>query len=351
MKEGPASSVSTDSDESAVQAPIGILLMVALASVAAFIVGTVWFGMADTLLTEPAFFVGTAAAYSIGGNDSTQGIGIFFREGNTLSFQGTQQGMPASIILTLPDGNTGEILYGNGTEQFSPGDTLYISTQSRQNVTYLLAKEEPSPEMALQNGTWRLTITDATLNVPLISTTIKITGEAGKDEPVTIISGFSVESWIRWNKVPAPASSDEKWATIVVKGDHDNNRKYHLQHDSDNSNFEFAAATNSGGSGQHIFSSTSPQENIWYHVAGIYDQTEGEIAIYVNGNRENDNNNLGTGGLRSSAGPYQVGGPTGIEFNGGTNVRKFNGTISGLNTYGRRLTDEEIAAHAAAGHP
>ncbi|GAB7015409.1 hypothetical protein JCM10550A_07750 [Methanogenium cariaci] len=331
------------------QGSIGIILMVALAAVAAFIVGTVWFGISDSLLLEPALFSGTMAAYSIGGNDSAQDIAIFFREGDTLSFQGTQQGMPASIILTRPDGNTAEIRYGNGTEEFRPGDTLYISRQSRQNATYLLTKEQPSTDVALENGTWKLTMIDAALKVPLISATIEVTGEPGEDEPVPQINGFSVESWVRWNKNPTPASNNENWATIVVKGDTNDNRQYHLEHDIDNSRFEFVAATNATGD-KVVFSSTQPQKDVWYHVVGIYDQTDGTLAIYVNGNRE-ASINIGTGGLRPSTGPYQVGGPDGISFYSTTHVRKFDGTISGLNTYGRRLTDNEISAHAAAGHP
>ncbi|MDE4908754.1 hypothetical protein L0665_09060 [Methanogenium marinum] len=41
----------------------------------------------------------------------------------------------------------------------------------------------------------------------------------------------------------------------------------------------------------------------------------------------------------------------GIFFGTATNQRQFDGTISGLKTYGRTLTDDEISAHAATGHP
>lgn len=338
-------------DESGIQEPIGILLMVGLTAVAALIVVIVWFGAYGSLLTEPTLFAGTASAYNIGGNDSEQGISLFFSQGDALSFQDTLYDNPTYITLMRPDGNQAALTYGNGTERFEPGDTLYITTLSQQNVTYLLTDEQPVSGEALENGTWKLTLVDDTLDVPLLSATIEITGNTTAEETVPIISGFSVESWIWWNKNPAPASTDEKWATIVVKGDADHNRKYHLQHDSDNSNFEFAAASNDGpNSGKFIFSSTNPQKETWYHVTGIYDQTDGTVAIYVNGNRE-ASTTLDTSGLRSSAGPYQTGSPDGITFNGKSNVRRFDGTISGLKTYGRRLTDDEIAAHAAAGHP
>lgn len=338
-------------EESGIQEPIGILLMVGLAAVAALIVGIVWFGAYGAVLTEPTLFAGTASVYNIGGNESEQAIEIFFREGDALSFLNAPNEMPAYITLTRPDGNAAVMTYANGTEEFSPGDTLYITTLSRQNVTYLLSNELPASEGALENGTWKLTIVDDTQDIPLLSAEIEITGDPAEGEDVTIISGFSVESWVKWNKNPTPVSTNEKWATIVVKGDNDNNRQYHLQHDSDNSNFEFAAAgADTTGLGKFVYSSTSPQMGIWYHVAGIYDQTDGSIAIYVNGNRESSTT-LGTDGLRSSAGPYQTGGPDGITFNGATNTRRFDGTISGLNTYGRRLTDDEIAALAAAGHP
>lgn len=336
-------------DESAVVEPMGILLMVGLVALADLIVGVVWFDTFDGLLKEPALFTGTAAAHNIGGNDSVQGIKIVSKGGDVLSFQDTTGGKPAYITLIRPDGNRALITYGNGTEKFSPGDTLYITALSRQNVTYLLAKEQPVPKGALENGTWRLTIVDGNLDVPLLSVSVLITGDAVEEDPIIFISGFSVESWIKWNINPKNAPANGKRATIVVKGDGDSNRAYHLQHDGTNSHFEFFAATKTKSG--FIYSSTEPQKGIWYHVVGIYDQNEGKIAIYVDGIQETSNTNVGIDGIRSITGPYQVGSPAGITWGTQNDARRFDGTISGLKTYGRRLPDAEIVAHAAAGHP
>ncbi|MFA5395194.1 MAG: LamG domain-containing protein [Methanomicrobiales archaeon] len=331
-------------DESAVVEPIGVLLMVGLVALAGLIVGVVWFGAFEGMLTEPALFTGTATAYNIEGKDSVQGIKIISKGGDVLSFQDKAGGKPAYITLIRPDGNRAVLTYGTGTDKFSPGDTLYISTLSRNNATYQLTKEQPASKGALENGTWRVIITDGTLDVPLLSVSVLITGDVVEGNP-----GFSVESWVKWNKIPAPESNNEKWATIVVKGDSDANRAYHLQHNMDNSRFEFAAATSNKGS--NVQSSTSPQKDIWYHVVGIYDQNEGKIAIYVNGTMEKSNTNMEKDGLRSSVGSYQVGKPDGIFYNNNIGTRRFDGTISGLEIYGRRLTDAEIVAHATAGHP
>ncbi len=338
-------------DESAVVSPIGILLMVGLVAVAGLIVGVVWFGAFDGMLTEPVLFVGTAAAYNIGVNDSFQGIKIVSKGGDVLSFQDKTGGKPAYITLIRPDGSRAAITYASGTEKFSHGDTLYITALSRKNATYLLTKEQPVPKGALENGRWRLTITDATLDVPLLSVSVLITGNATEEEPFIFISGFSVESWIRWNIKPASAPENVKWATITVKGNSDRNRKYHLQHNSDNSRFEFAAATDSG-SGKYVLSTTSPKKGVWYHVVGIYNQTDGAIAIYVNGTLEKSDVGLGKSGLRSLYdGDPQIGRPEGISYNNENGVRQFDGIISGLKTYERRLSDAEIKKQFEKGPP
>ena len=193
-------------------------------------------------------------------------------------------------------------------------------------------------------------------NPDTYTATMTVSGSCGSDIATkTIIAirypGFTVESWIRWTSTPNPGSdSTRQWATIVVDGNTDNNRRYHLQHDQTNAHFEFVVATVAGGgSGTWIFSTTSPVINTWYYVTGVYNQVTGIMAIYVNGVQQ-ASRNIGTSGLRVSPGIYQVGGPSGINWGGSSGQRIFDGDTSGLATYEYVLTTAEIQAHYAAGH-
>jgi hypothetical protein len=164
--------------------------------------------------------------------------------------------------------------------------------------------------------------------------------------------GFTVEAWVKWNVPPNPGNdTSRRWATIVVDGDRDSNRRYQLQHNQLNTAFEFAAATNK--STPQVWSKTSPVANTWYYVVGIYNRTDpaNRLRIYVNGVNE-ASVTLDGGGLKASPNRYQVGGPAGIQWPGPTSMlRKFDGSISGLHTYEEAFSRQEILAHYAAGVP
>ena len=162
--------------------------------------------------------------------------------------------------------------------------------------------------------------------------------------------GFTAEAWVKWNGPPTAA--DQQWAMIVVDGDSDGNRVYQIGHNMDNTRFEFRIRMTNNQEGL-IMSDTQPQAGIWYHVAEVYNQTPGTFTILVNGNPEQGTGTWSPdpGGMHSSIGIYQVGGPSGISYNGASNQRKFNGDIRGLSIYQEALTPAEILAHYRAGAP
>jgi hypothetical protein len=162
--------------------------------------------------------------------------------------------------------------------------------------------------------------------------------------------GFTAEAWVKWNGPPTAA--DQQWAMIVVDGDSDGNRVYQIGHNMDNTRFEFRIRMTNNQEGL-IMSDTQPQAGIWYHVAEVYNQTPGTFTILVNGNPEQGTGTWSPdpGGMHSSIGIYQVGGPSGISYNGASNQRKFNGDIRGLSIYQEALTQAEILAHYRAGTP
>ncbi|WP_292615662.1 MULTISPECIES: PKD domain-containing protein [Methanocalculus] len=187
--------------------------------------------------------------------------------------------------------------------------------------------------------------------------TLTVTNSGGSDtfsENIEVWEdgdGFTVEAWVKWNKNPAPIANDERWATIVIDGNSDSNRRYHLLHKHDNSRFEIAIRTpDSTGVGDYIESNTQPLINVWYYLTGVYNQETGSLIIYVDANAERSMG-VSTAGLIPSPTLYQVGGPGGITFGGNQNQRKFDGEIRGLNTYERALSPAEIQAQYNAGLP
>ena len=167
---------------------------------------------------------------------------------------------------------------------------------------------------------------------------------------VTSLPGFTVEAWIKWNIDPYPVDNLNKWATIVVDGTSDRNRRYQLEHDQNNTRFEFAIATATKGT--QVWSSTTPVANIWYYLVGVYNQTDPtnyRLKIYVNGSFEKSVTSE-AGGLNASPNQYHVGGPTGIPWPSSM-LRKFNGNIRGLKTYERAMSPAEITYKFATGLP
>lgn len=193
-------------------------------------------------------------------------------------------------------------------------------------------------------GVWTITIIDITSHVLVAQHTVTLKGKTSSPPVVyTRYPGFTAEAWVKWNSPPDPGTdTTRKWATVVVDGTTDNNRRYQIQHNSDNSKFEFALATTiMSGSGT------------WYYVTGVYNKTPGTMAIFVNGVNEGGKT-VDSSGLRASPARYQVGGPSGITWQNpppATQQRKFNGEIRGLKTYEGALSQAEILAHCSSGVP
>jgi prepilin-type N-terminal cleavage/methylation domain-containing protein len=132
-------------------------------------------------------------------------------------------------------------------------------------------------------------------------------------------TNITIEAWVKWEIDPALGAP---WAVIVNKN---LDRQYRLQHNSNNSKFEFAIAMN------FVTSLTTPQAGIWYHLAGTYDGSV--IRLYVNGIEESNRSYSGT--IASSANPLTIGG----RFDGS---RFFKGSVDEVAIYNRALTDSEI---------
>lgn len=140
-----------------------------------------------------------------------------------------------------------------------------------------------------------------------------------------ITNEITVMSWVRWDIEP---STGQQWAQIVNKNI---DNEWQLQHNSNNSQFEFALRT--VNSRQYVMSNTSPQIGVWYHVTGVYNGEN--IRIFVNGVNDTVSARNHTGDILVSNSAINIGSRTSLD-------RFFGGTIDEVRVYNFALTDSEI---------
>ncbi len=135
---------------------------------------------------------------------------------------------------------------------------------------------------------------------------------------------LTVSAWIKWDIDPATGKA---WAQILSKN---GDSQYQLQHNSDNSAFEFAINTTSGR--KYLIGKTNVLPNIWYFVVGTYDGSMEKL--FVNGNL--DASAIISGNLITSAGPLNIGRRS-VE-----NDRHFSGKIDEVSMWSRALSSDEV---------
>jgi len=142
----------------------------------------------------------------------------------------------------------------------------------------------------------------------------------------------------RWTIDPVEGNN---WANLVtINSETQSDRgQFWIQHNQTNQYFEFALATtqnqNSNNHNRtHIFSTTSPVKDQWYHIAVTYDGNQ--MKIYVDGVLENTQNKTGliyhnqdVFKLTFGAWAYQ-------------GNRKFNGNMNNVSIWNRALDTNEI---------
>ena len=225
--------------ESAIAPIIAEILMVALICLAA--------GIAYVFVFQiPSIEKIPMVAADITKNGSY--VSLFFKNGDPL-----EQGRFYVTVNgdRVPDGN---IRFVSGSYPWSPGEMLvanYSGTGAIRDVKLVYMGKPTS--VVLASAFFPVTSGN--------STTVNTTPLYSR------YPGFTVEAWVKWNVVPTPTAGDQQWATVVVDGTTDNNRRYQLQHDQYNTKFEFALATATmSGSGTWLQSTTTPVSGTWYHV-------------------------------------------------------------------------------------
>ncbi len=153
----------------------------------------------------------------------------------------------------------------------------------------------------------------------------------------------TVCAWVKWNVNPQNYMNNHneqegRNADIVTIDKHNvkDNGQFWLQHSNSNNYFQWDVKTTS--SRRSITSSTSPSNNTWYFVVGVYDNTDPfkTLKIYVNGVLESTDDNL-SGSINPYSALYRL--------NIGrlpSGYRLFAGELDEIRIYKRALTQEEI---------
>ncbi|MCF8261567.1 MAG: T9SS type A sorting domain-containing protein [Melioribacteraceae bacterium] len=164
-----------------------------------------------------------------------------------------------------------------GSEPEEPKSGMVASWNFDENGGTEIADSVSGINGEILNGT-------AFWNVAISGTSLKFDGT---DDQVRIPNNdllnptkeITVEAWVKWSVDP---SDGNNYAEIVNKN---GENQYQLHHSNKNEEFEFAVETDEGR--KFVQSKTSPKKDVWYHVVGTYSASQEEMAIYVNGVREN----------------------------------------------------------------
>lgn len=234
---------------------------------------------------------------------------------------------------------------------WKPGMILYVY----RNTTDFVVTDDLSTIAGAQKfdgSEIQVSVVDSTNDILIYSKSQGIGGSVEEEFPRG--PGFTIYGWERFTSPPAPTSSDQHWATMVVDGNRDNNRRFHLQHNQLNNRFEFALRTTqmatTNQQARWIQSPSGPQQDVWYCITGTYNQTDGRIRLYINGN-EVSSSTLDSSGIAPSPGFYQIGGPQGVTFSSVANQRKLLGDVRGVTTVEEVLLPDEILSIYSKGNP
>jgi hypothetical protein len=153
-----------------------------------------------------------------------------------------------------------------------------------------------------------------------------------------ITNQMTVMFWVKWSIDP---STGNKWANMVTinSASQSDRGQFWIQHNSNNTKFEFALATlgnNNQFSRNMIYSNTTPVAETWYHIAAVYDGSR--MMIYVNGVLENTQNK--SGNVYPLQTDYRLTMASWAQSN--NNYRAINGQLDEVSIWNQALTEERI---------
>lgn len=140
---------------------------------------------------------------------------------------------------------------------------------------------------------------------------------------------FSFSVWVK-----GPAVQEREGAGIITKGIGHHNEQYLL--DVYYNYYRFLV-NDSNGSTSRIDTYISPSDT-WEHLAGVFDASEGLMALYLNG--ELVGNTTPVTSLNPTAEPLTIG--SRIKYYGDDYNLNFNGSIDDIRIFNRVISEDEI---------
>lgn len=149
---------------------------------------------------------------------------------------------------------------------------------------------------------------------------------------------LTITLWVKWTNKNAPGVGN--WANLITLADSTgsgDNGVFWVQHNSDNSRFEFALHTNSR---EYLFSTTNPVNGTWYFLSLVYDGSlpNNNVKLYVNGIQEATLNK--TGNIRTFPALSRLN--MGRWPNPGNSYRHFNGKMDEISIWNIALSPTQI---------
>ena len=143
--------------------------------------------------------------------------------------------------------------------------------------------------------------------------------------------------WVKWDSKNTKGVGG--WANLftltdsITSGD---NGVFWVQHDEQNKHFEFALHTSSR---TFIQSTTEPKEDIWYHLALVYDGSlsSKNMKLYVNGVEESNQSKTGNIRVFPTASRLFMG-----RWAFKNDQRRFNGSLDEISVWNTALSKKKI---------
>ena len=147
---------------------------------------------------------------------------------------------------------------------------------------------------------------------------------------------FTVMSWVKWDILPA---NGNPWASIfsINSSTASDQGIFWLQHNQNNSRFEFAVQSVTGRN--YVQSVSQVKKDTWYHVAGVYDGNT--IKLFVNGVEEASTGL--TGLLDKPDKSFEL--TIGEWADKGWNYRRFTGVLDEVSAWDYPMTATDIVKY------
>lgn len=150
-------------------------------------------------------------------------------------------------------------------------------------------------------------------------------------------NALSIMAWVRWDSLP---TNSNPWANMLTMNSATNpdDGQFWIQHNSNNTKFEFALTTYAGGNKSRSFiqSSTQPIQGIWYHIAAVFNGSQ--MILYVNGISEASQNKAGP--IYPKQSNYQF--TIGSWASSNSLFRRFEGCIDEVSIWNIALSQSDI---------